>query len=196
LKVRVHKPKFYIKNAGFTLFEAVISLAIVSLLTILLASNISFGDSKGLLLLSKMQEVSSGLMRMKLDMSCFPKDLEALVNPQSRNLCGVVDPSNWKGNYISESTSINRTNHTIDLSILIPNTELTFEKVVIDKNVRWTLFATMSDVVSGEIITDVKKSCGDDAQNNCGYDTARKAVFMVVDQGPASKLAPAMKVSQ
>lgn len=167
------------RSAGFTLVEIVIAIAVVALLTVLVTVKGNSDDTRTTVLLSKMQEVSSGLLRMKSDVSCFPKTLEGLVTPQSENYCGTLSAADWKGNYIAESTSVNRTAHTIDLETIVPGTEMVFEKSIVGSTVRWMLF---TKGLPADFAASIVKSCGGAEGARCGFDANRREAYVIVDE--------------
>lgn len=188
----MYKANIRRRAAGFTLVEIVIAIAVVALVTTLVVVKGNSDDTRTTVLMSKMQEVSSGLLRMKADSSCFPKHLDGLLTPQSESDCGTLTAADWKGNYISESTRVNPTSHTLDLAAIIPGTELTFEKSVVGTNVRWMLF---TKGLPEQYASGIAKSCGSGEKVRCGFDVNRHEAFVVVDEAVANTPQAAIATS-
>lgn len=90
---------------GFTLVEILMVMAVIAVITAMLAIAYNGNDSKGLALVSDAQTLAQGFMRAKQDMGCYPNAPSVLwsgtLATAGNMYCGVDGTQVWDGPYVN-----------------------------------------------------------------------------------------------
>jgi general secretion pathway protein G len=91
------KPRVLTRNAGFTLIEILIVVAIIGLIAALIGPNLMgrFEKSKEEITKAQVEMLSSAVQAFMIDMRRYPNSLDELINS--------TDPQ-WRGPYLSKRT--------------------------------------------------------------------------------------------
>lgn len=91
-------------QAGFTLVELLIVIAIIGVLAGLSLLSFNGDKSKATELYAKMEQFGSAMMRVKMDVGCFPLVTGVLVQQSlataANSSCAVDMQANWRGPYV------------------------------------------------------------------------------------------------
>lgn len=94
------------RQAGFTLLELMIGVAIIAILGAIVAPFMNSTKSKATAMLSSMDSLGQGASLLNQDGGCYPTLLRAL-NTQAdsaNSFCGINMTSNWRGPYAKGAT--------------------------------------------------------------------------------------------
>ena len=88
-------------SAGFTLTEMLVTLTLVAVLASISVLAYKGAHSKAIVLYSKLTQYGDALIRMQLDMSCYPSNTSALLikADASDSFCGDIPTDSWHGPY-------------------------------------------------------------------------------------------------
>lgn len=91
-------------QAGFTLVELLVVIAIIGVLAGLSLLSFNGDKSKATELYAKMEQFGSAMMRVKMDVGCFPLVTGVLVQQSlataANSSCAVDMQANWRGPYV------------------------------------------------------------------------------------------------
>ena len=91
-------------QAGFTLVELLVVIAIIGVLAGLSLLSFNGDKSKATEIFAKMDQFGSAMMRVKMDVGCFPLVTGVLVQLSlavlENSSCGVDMQANWRGPYV------------------------------------------------------------------------------------------------
>ena len=89
------------RSAGFTLTEMLVVLSLIAVLAGLSILAYKGAHSKAVVLYSKLTQYGDALIRMQLDMSCYPSNTSALLikADASDSFCGDIPTDSWHGPY-------------------------------------------------------------------------------------------------
>lgn len=91
-------------QGGFTLVELLVVIAIIGVLAGLSLLSFNGDKSKATELFAKMDQYGSAMMRVKMDVGCFPLVTGVLVQQSlavsGNSSCGVDMQANWRGPYV------------------------------------------------------------------------------------------------
>lgn len=104
------------KQGGFTLVELLIVVAILGVIAGISMLSFSGDKSKATELYAKLEQFSSAMARVKMDVSCFPLVTGVLVQQSlataANSSCGVDMQANWRGPYV-KGFPLNATNNIL-----------------------------------------------------------------------------------
>ena len=88
-------------SAGFTLTEMLVTLSLIAVLAGISILAYKGAHSKAIVLYSKLTQYGDALIRMQLDMSCYPSNTSALLIKVDANdsFCGDIPTESWHGPY-------------------------------------------------------------------------------------------------
>lgn len=89
------------RSAGFTLTEMLVVLSLIAVLAGLSILAYKGAHSKAVVLYSKLTQYGDALIRMQLDMSCYPSNTSALLIKADAgdSFCGDIPTESWHGPY-------------------------------------------------------------------------------------------------
>lgn len=97
-------------EAGFTLVELLIGLALLTLLATSIMISFNGARSRAQALLNILSEGSNGLVRLKNDTGCYPKYIKGLydntVNTSDKTWCGKAFDKTWNGPYVTSFPTV------------------------------------------------------------------------------------------
>lgn len=174
------------RNAGFTLIQMVITVALLSVMTTVLVSRMDTNDAKITMLLTRMNEIASGLAATKADMSCYPRRLDGLLKPTTDTVCGTVSGALWKGAYIGSGTGYDDATGNITMDDIVPGAQVTFSQKTFNNSAGVAQISYLLTTL-GLPVDIAKKAlevCGETDESRCGLD-ADGQIFITVSSGPA-----------
>lgn len=103
-------------QSGFTLVELLVVIAIIGVLAGLSLLSFNGDKSKATELFAKMDQFGSAMMRVKMDVGCFPLVTGVLVQQSlataANSSCSVDMQANWRGPYV-KGNPVNATNNLL-----------------------------------------------------------------------------------
>lgn len=103
-------------QGGFTLVELLVVIAIIGVLAGLSLLSFNGDKSKATELFAKMDQFGSAMMRVKMDVGCFPLVTGVLVQQSlavpANSSCGVDMQANWRGPYV-KGNPVNAANNLL-----------------------------------------------------------------------------------
>ena len=131
----------YSNQQGFTLTDTVIALSLIALASTTTVNMYDSSNTKAEVLITKMADVTAGLLRAKADLSCYPLRLDGLITPAMavNTFCGILGAESWHGSYISSGTTINGSNGHLMLDNISPGLELYIDKRTVGTKIEWLL---------------------------------------------------------
>lgn len=103
-------------QAGFTLVELLVVIAIIGVLAGLSLLSFNGDKSKATELFAKMDQFGSAMMRVKMDVGCFPLVTGVLVQQSlataANSSCAVDMQANWRGPYV-KGNPVNAANNLL-----------------------------------------------------------------------------------
>lgn len=103
-------------QAGFTLVELLVVIAIIGVLAGLSLLSFNGDKSKATELYAKMEQFGSAMMRVKMDVGCFPLVTGVLVQQSlataANSSCDVDMITNWRGPYV-KGNPVDATNNLL-----------------------------------------------------------------------------------
>ena len=93
------------REAGFSLVEVLVALAVLTIISAALIFSFNFAKSKGQVLFSLMHSIGDAAQRFAVDTSCYPYttgDLfkQSLAATDTFNSCGAAVGARWNGPYM------------------------------------------------------------------------------------------------
>ncbi len=187
------------KQAGFTLLEMVIAIAILAIMLSAIVFSYDGSKSRAQVLVTAMEEYSAGLERIKTDTSCYPKSLTALFDRSQASgtalsYCGADLSRQWNGPYVKPvatrgAASVSGADGDVlslgqlspDLTLRIARAADTYSGSTVPT---WKWFI-VADGVPQEIVTQAVVICNgtDDSVNTTG---AGATVFRKCSNGDAT----------
>ena len=149
------------RQAGLTLIEMVIALALVVLIITATVSTLGQDSQKAELLQAKLQLVQAGTLRLQTDMPCGVSKLSALIRREDAvdGLCGETNSlDKWHGPYI-DSTSMFVSGGGLDLTPIIPGASMSITQDVVGTEI-FTILKI--EGITDEIRSAMIARCGDD----------------------------------
>lgn len=158
------------RQGGFTLLEMVIAISILSIMMAAVVLSYDGSKSRGMILVTSMDEYGGAMQRMKADTACYPRSLVALLDRAfvaqgADSFCGSPLTSQWNGPYI-KPVPFDGPNKKLLLKAIAPDVTLTVSRVSVPSgNDVFCHYYIVADEVPNDIATQATMSC-----NSTGND--------------------------